>query len=224
MTQAIYVIQLKEGKFYVGSTLKTNLNERLRNHRNGNGSAWTKLHQFVNVLEVNITDDQWMEDNMVKQLMKKHGIENVRGGSYVGINLPSFQLKTLRKEIDSHDNVCWRCGRDNHYISNCYANTHIQGYALVGKKRCAEQDDRDVKRQKIISSTIEASNLVENLEDQTEYLSSMKKIIDKTKQTFNSTLLKNPQLATKLSEVIHNLDHSMQEFDDTIGDVLDKSN
>lgn len=30
----------------------------------------------------------------------------------------------------SYSNKCRRCGRDGHYASNCYANTHVRGYYL----------------------------------------------------------------------------------------------
>jgi hypothetical protein len=33
-------------------------------------------------------------------------------------------------ESDSDDNCCFRCGREGHYASSCYASKHIKGYYL----------------------------------------------------------------------------------------------
>jgi hypothetical protein len=33
-------------------------------------------------------------------------------------------------EDDEDDNCCFRCGRQGHYISSCYAITHLKGYNL----------------------------------------------------------------------------------------------
>jgi predicted GIY-YIG superfamily endonuclease len=30
----------------------------------------------------------------------------------------------------SQQSGCYRCGRDSHYANNCYASTHVKGYAL----------------------------------------------------------------------------------------------
>jgi hypothetical protein len=31
---------------------------------------------------------------------------------------------------DESDNCCFRCGREGHYVSSCYALNHINGYRL----------------------------------------------------------------------------------------------
>ena len=33
-------------------------------------------------------------------------------------------------EDDDDDNSCFRCGREGHYASSCYASKHVNGYYL----------------------------------------------------------------------------------------------
>lgn len=43
------------------------------------------------------------------------------------------QLQNLLKKSGmsyQRSNVCYRCGRDTHYASDCYASTHVKGYYL----------------------------------------------------------------------------------------------
>ena len=46
--------------------------------------------------------------------MKKYGIKNVRGGSYVTIKLNKNQIIFIKKEIYMADNRCLKCGRKGH--------------------------------------------------------------------------------------------------------------
>jgi len=34
------------------------------------------------------------------------------------------------KYCNNNDNCCFRCGRNGHYVSSCYASKHIKGYYL----------------------------------------------------------------------------------------------
>jgi hypothetical protein len=42
----------------------------------------------------------------------------------------SKNKKKFIYENDDDDNCCFRCGRDGHYVSSCYASKHINGYYL----------------------------------------------------------------------------------------------
>lgn len=37
-------------------------------------------------------------------------------------------LKVLEKKED--ENICYRCGRGGHYLSECYASFHADGYKI----------------------------------------------------------------------------------------------
>ena len=54
----------------------------------------------------------------------KYGYENVRGGMYTN-------SKTLKKSSPKKKIVtCYRCGRQGHYATQCYAKTTKEGYSL----------------------------------------------------------------------------------------------
>lgn len=115
MTQ-VYVLQLTEGKYYVGST--SDFDRRLAEHRSGEGSAWTKKYPVVNVLSCE-EGDALMEDATTKRCMLEHGIENVRGSLYCQIELPSHTISKLKKELAQLDGACFNCGKKGHYAAQC---------------------------------------------------------------------------------------------------------
>lgn len=89
----IYVLKLEKGKYYVGKT--NNPRFRLENHFNSNGSQWTKKYKPLKIIEIKPDCDDYDEDKITRQYMDKYGIENVRGGSFVSINLEQSVIDTL---------------------------------------------------------------------------------------------------------------------------------
>ena len=78
---------------------------------------------------------QFDEDKYVKEYMAKYGIENVRGGTYSNVVLDDNSIAVLEKEIRHSKNLCTRCGRDSHFIKDCYATTDSDGIAIAGLKK-----------------------------------------------------------------------------------------
>ena len=64
----IYILQLEEGKYYVGKT--NNPQFRLEEHFNSNGSAWTKLYKPITLLELKPNCDDYDEDKITRQYMQ----------------------------------------------------------------------------------------------------------------------------------------------------------
>lgn len=95
----IYVLRLEDGKYYVGKT--TNVQKRLKEHQEMRGSAWTRKYRVQQLMGTSLMDSGFDEDNKVKELMEKHGISNVRGGSYSQIDLPEAKVQTIKAEISS---------------------------------------------------------------------------------------------------------------------------
>lgn len=98
-----YVLQLQDGKFYVGNT--DNIYTRLLDHTmmTPSSSLWVKQHGPVQrVLEV--CRNSGKEDELYKtlQFMSLFGWENVRGSSYCRVQMfnPPEALKTFARDRD----------------------------------------------------------------------------------------------------------------------------
>jgi len=116
----IYVLELQQNKYYVGKT--SNPLFRIDSHINSKGSCWTKKYKPVN-LEILIANcDDYDEDKYTKIYMDKYGIENVRGGSYVSIELDKTTIDHLKKMSINANNLCFKCGKPGHFANKCYAN------------------------------------------------------------------------------------------------------
>jgi predicted GIY-YIG superfamily endonuclease len=114
----IYILKLKEGKYYIGKT--KNIEKRWNEHLIGEGSGWTKKYKPVLLMKIIVSTSHFDEDKYVKEYMAKYGINNVRGGTYSNIELDDNSISVLEKEIRHSKNLCTRCGRDTHFIKDCY--------------------------------------------------------------------------------------------------------
>jgi len=90
----IYVLQLEQGKYYIGKT--NNPQFRLESHFNSNGSEWTKIYKPLQILELKPNCDAYDEDKITRQYMDKYGINNVRGGSFVSVKLQKSEIDILK--------------------------------------------------------------------------------------------------------------------------------
>lgn len=118
MTTALYILELANQKYYIGKTNKP-VHERIAEHFNGTGAEWTKLHKPLRLAEIKNDIDDYDEDKYTKIYMRKYGIENVRGGSYVTIVLSDYQKLALEKELCTVENKCFKCNKEGHYASTC---------------------------------------------------------------------------------------------------------
>ena len=122
--QTIYVLQLEDGKYYVGKT-KRNIEERFNEHCNGTGSEWTKKYKPVSVLDTSPGDD-FAEDPQVLRCMVKYGIDNVRGGKYSQITLNESDRKEIIKSIAAAQDLCYTCGKTGHFTGSCPMKAEIR--------------------------------------------------------------------------------------------------
>ena len=151
----IYILELNNNKYYVGKT--TNLEKRLDQHKNNIGSEWTKKYKFIKLVETIETQSEFEEDKYVKIYMNRYGINNVRGGSYNQIELSIIQKDNLIKELRTINNLCYRCGRNNHYVKNCYAKKAYNGNKIDkynNKKDYNNKINKDNESNKDISDLV----------------------------------------------------------------------
>jgi len=117
----IYILSLRGGYFYVGTTLSCNVSYSIKRHLSGDGIEWTKIHKpLALVKQIPCTigiNPRLQEDLHVKQLMIDYGIEKVRGGSYSDVVLSLNQRFLLEKEFQyaktysAETTLCWHCSR-----------------------------------------------------------------------------------------------------------------
>ena len=74
----IYILQLKNNKYYIDKTINPDF--RLEQHFSSNGSKWTQKYNPIKLIELIQNCD---EDKYTIKYMKKYGINNVRGESFV---------------------------------------------------------------------------------------------------------------------------------------------
>ena len=121
----IYILKLESGKYYVGKS--DNVINRFQQHLNGGGSAWTRKYKPISLVKTIENASPFDEDKITKEYMVKYGIENVRGGSYVEIELSDFHLDALKMEIWGAKDLCTTCGRSGHWAKDCYAKKDVSG-------------------------------------------------------------------------------------------------
>jgi predicted GIY-YIG superfamily endonuclease len=150
MTTNIYILRLENDKWYVGKS--HNPAKRYTSHMNGTGSVWTLKYKPLELFKVIENVSPFQEDAVTKEYMSDYGIDNVRGGSYVTLELSPQQKESIQKEIWSMRNLCnqcgsaehWvnkcnrrtvckKCGRNTHNIEKCYAKKHLNGSPLINE-------------------------------------------------------------------------------------------
>jgi predicted GIY-YIG superfamily endonuclease len=81
--KTLYVLRLAHRKWYVGTTGQSP-RQRLATHQRGAGSAWTRTHPvqaMVHTMDVPAATAGILETAKTLELMRRHGVGNVRGVS-----------------------------------------------------------------------------------------------------------------------------------------------
>ena len=140
----VYVLHLECGKYYIGKS--DNVNNRYLQHLNGSGSAWTRKYKPISLEKIIENVSSFEEDKITKEYMSKYGIDSVRGGSYVEIELSRFHTDALKMEIWAAKDLCTTCGRPGHWGKDCHAKTDISGnkieYEVYSDEWACEYCDR----------------------------------------------------------------------------------
>jgi predicted GIY-YIG superfamily endonuclease len=84
---AVYVVELSDGKWYVG--MSKNIEKRMAQHKRGDGHPWTRNHDIINfhIVEEGLPrlDARRREQNIAENMVSAFGPDSVRGGTYTGV-------------------------------------------------------------------------------------------------------------------------------------------
>lgn len=116
----IYVLELVEGKFYVGrSATHEGVQKRIAQHKQGHGALWTNKYPFVRLVSVVEQACPFYEDAITLREMHLHGVDNVRGGTYSQVKLPRYQLDVIEDQILGATDHCYQCKQPGHFAQAC---------------------------------------------------------------------------------------------------------
>ena len=129
----LYILKCTNNKYYIGKS--RDFCKRLIQHSNGKGAEWTKKYKPIQVEEIYISNNGYDEDDLTLKTMKKYGIKNVRGGSFVQCSLENIDAICIKKLLKhQYDHIspelkyklkctaydmCFNCGSYEHFGSNC---------------------------------------------------------------------------------------------------------
>ena len=170
----IYILQLEQGKYYIGKT--NNPQFRIESHFNFNGSAWTKKYKPTKVLELIPDCDEYDEDKYTRKYMDKYGINNVRGGSFCEIKLNENNIATLNQMSNGTNNRCFVCGSEEHFAKDCNKKEKPIKIDKSNEKSnekcdCATSYFSPHRRSKcLLNNLIKQTNKIEETDDDDEYV------------------------------------------------------
>jgi hypothetical protein len=119
---AIYVLKLENDKYYVGRSMQ--VKQRIDKNFNGEGSAWTKKHKPVDIVEIARCKSE-DEDVYLLKYMNIYGINNVRGGAFSQIKLSDNDMSVLKKMIHGNNDHCFICGSSEHWAATCTLDSDV---------------------------------------------------------------------------------------------------
>lgn len=114
---SVYILKLSNDKYYIGKSC--NPPERIRQHFLLKTGKWIKTHNPLYVEKIVSDCNVFDEEKITLEYMYKYGIDNVRGGSFCNVNLTEEEVKYLKRQICSINDLCYHCHSNKHFTSRC---------------------------------------------------------------------------------------------------------
>ena len=121
---SIYILELEQGRVYVGSS--RDVKRRVEQHMAGNGAAYTRAYKPTGVLlprlgNVGGDGDAAERDETLRYMMLR-GIAYVRGWKFVQVVMQPHDIREAECNIRELFDLCRRCGYRGHFMTQCKAN------------------------------------------------------------------------------------------------------
>ena len=120
----IYILQLEQGKYYVGRTKHKEI--RLKDHFSGRGCIFTRKYKPEKVLQTFYNCDEYDEDKYLFKVMDLYGIDNTRGGCFSSLSLSVNDRSYIEKRILGASDRCYHCKSPSHFMRECPERTYKQ--------------------------------------------------------------------------------------------------
>src|SRR5688572_17358222 len=123
----VYILELEGDRYYVG--FSENYEARINDHFMELGCEWTRIYKPIKVHDKIPGGTLMDESNVTLGLMKKYGIDKVRGGPWVQIKLEDPPYRQM-----AHiSGACFRCFRHGHMSSACKEQYTLYGFKIEEK-------------------------------------------------------------------------------------------
>jgi hypothetical protein len=141
----VYILELEGGRVYVGSS--KNVQRRIQQHRAGTGSAFTRAYRPTGTLLPRLGnvqgDGDAAERDETLRYMFLRGIPLVRGWKFTQVIMPFKDFDEAESNIRELFDLCRRCGRTGHYITNCPATVDRWGRACTESSKLTKGPQYD---------------------------------------------------------------------------------
>ena len=171
----IYVLECEDGNIYVGKTTKSE--KRLKQHINGRGAEWTKMHKPKRVMQYYTNAKDADERKVTEEMIKKYGAKKVRGAGLTKRKMTKKEIDNLNKKVGftktkstrsttkkstttkkkTTTYTCGRCGRQGHNSTQCYAKSSASGKSISSvKKKSTTKKSTYATKKKPVKNTSSA--------------------------------------------------------------------
>jgi predicted GIY-YIG superfamily endonuclease len=129
---SIYVLQLAQGRVYVGRT--SDWRKRFEQHMSGRGSAFTQAYAPTGVVLPRLGrvtgSAEAAERDETLRYMHLRGINLVRGWKYTRVAMSDEERRDAEANIRELFDFCRRCGCPGHFVTRCKATVDRFGQPL----------------------------------------------------------------------------------------------